>query len=215
MISVAFLGRPDSPVLEVLRSRLTVLRILEADAALGAVVTAAATADWVVIHGYRGILPASFVAARRGRIVNCHVSLLPWNRGADPNLWSVLEDTPSGITIHFVDTGLDTGPIVAQREVPIDADDTLSSSYDRLQHSMGALFQDTWPALVSGATTPRPQGAGGTSHRISDRSAVQALLDAGWDIPTAPLRGLLPRHPGAPHATGNVRVSSPRSTPRA
>ena len=215
MISVAFFGRPDSPVLEVLRSRLTALQSVEADAALGAVAAVAATADWVVIHGYRRILPASFVTARRGRIVNCHVSLLPWNRGADPNLWSVLEDTPSGVTIHLVDAGVDTGPIVAQREVRIDAEDTLSSSYERLQQSMGALFQDTWPALVSGATTPRPQGAGATSHRISDRGAVQALLDAGWEIPTAPLRGLLPRHPGAPHSTGDVTVRPPRATPRA
>ena len=215
MISVAFLGRPDSPVLEVLDSRLTNLRIVEADAALGEVAAVAATADWVVVHGYRRILPASFVTARIGRIVNCHVSLLPWNRGADPNLWSVLEDTPSGITIHLVDAGVDTGPIVAQREVRIDAYDTLSSSYQRLQQSMGALFEDSWPALVSGATTPRPQGAGATSHRISDRWAVQALLDGGWEIPTARLRGLLPRHPGAPHATGDGTVSPPGAGPRA
>lgn len=214
MRSVAFLGPPDSLVLRVLRGWGTELRVVEADAPLDAVADAAGKAEWIVSHGYRSILPRSLLAARAGRIVNCHISLLPWNRGADPNLWSVLEDSPSGVTLHLIDQGVDTGPIVVQQEVPIAADDTFASSYERLQRSMADLFEDNWAAVQSAATIGRLQPAGGTSHRTADRAAVTALLDAGWETQTAPLRGILPRHPGQAHPDRRTaqRLVPPRAT---
>src|SRR5690606_983365 len=77
-------------------------------------------ADLLVSFGYRHILKDLSVPA-----VNIHISMLPWNRGADPNFWSWLDHTPKGVTVHLMDQGIDTGPIIAQREVAFGFGQTL------------------------------------------------------------------------------------------
>jgi methionyl-tRNA formyltransferase len=73
--------------------------------------------EFLISFGYRHILRKEIVDYFSGRSINLHASLLPWNRGADPNLWSFLENTPKGVTIHEIDYGVDTGKILAHREI--------------------------------------------------------------------------------------------------
>ena len=56
--------------------------------------------------------------------INIHSSLLPKNRGPNPIQWAILIDKKTGLTIHFIDDGIDTGDIIFQKEVNIDFDDT-------------------------------------------------------------------------------------------
>jgi len=181
-----FLGREDSPVLAHLRA-------VEADVvALGPDEPFAPERlepRFVVSHGYRLILREPQLAPLPRRIVNLHISLLPYNRGADPTLWSVLEDTPAGVTIHDIDTGVDTGDVLAQRRVELRDEDTLATAYDTLQATLVDLFREHWPAIAAGTCERRPQPPGGTVHRVADRAAVEHLLHAGWDTPIGPLRG--------------------------
>jgi len=79
-------------------------------------------ADLVVLAGYMQLLSASFVARFRNRIINIHPALLPSFPGLDAigqALAAGVETT--GVTVHFVDEGVDTGPVIAQREVPVSA----------------------------------------------------------------------------------------------
>ncbi|WP_445147912.1 formyltransferase family protein [Baekduia sp. Peel2402] len=190
---VLFLGRDDSRVLAGLRAAGEEVVALGPDADVAPETFAAASA--VVSHGYRRILRADVLDAAPGPVVNLHIALLPYNRGADPTLWSVLEDTPSGVTIHHVDAGVDTGDVIAQRAVLLAGDDTLATAYARLQEAMAALFAETWPAIASGTAprAPQPPPPSGTVHRVADRAAVEHLLTAGWDTPVAALRGRLRR----------------------
>lgn len=112
--------------------------------------------DFVVSYGYRYIIQADVLNFMKGRIINMHISYLPWNRGADPNLWSFLEDTPKGVTIHYVDEGIDTGDIIAQRELFFEPDrHTLSTTYSQLHKEMISLFKETWPLIdVRGGGAP-------------------------------------------------------------
>ena len=89
-------------------------------------------AGFIVSYGYKHILSPEITSRFSGKAINLHISLLPWNRGADPNLWSFLEDTPKGVTIHYIDPGIDTGDILAARVVAPAIDDTLRTSYLRL-----------------------------------------------------------------------------------
>jgi methionyl-tRNA formyltransferase len=146
--------------------------------------------DVLVSYGYRHILPALLLARLPGRAVNLHISLLPWNRGADPNLWSFVDGTPHGVTIHHLDPGVDTGDIIAQREVAFGAGETLRSSYQALQDAIQALFREHWPAIRDGHALRHPQKGPGTSHRLRDKEALLAQLTTGWDTPVAALRGL-------------------------
>lgn len=84
-----------------------------------------AGADLVCLAGYMRILSPEFVARWRGRILNIHPSLLPKYRGTQPQRRALeAGERVSGCTVHFVDEGTDTGPIVLQRLVPILAGDT-------------------------------------------------------------------------------------------
>lgn len=143
--------------------------------------------DFLVSYGYRYMIQEDWLSAMPNRIVNLHISYLPWNRGADPNLWSFLDDTPKGVTIHFVDAGLDTGPLIAQREVLPEPGDTLASSYARLSTAVENLFLEAWPAIRAGSVAAVPQPLGGSSHRLKDRERVAHLLERGWDTPVEEL----------------------------
>jgi methionyl-tRNA formyltransferase len=181
---VVFLGRADSPVLAHLRS------------VEGEVVAIGPSEPFVpddprlvVSHGYRIILRHDVLDRMPDRVINLHISLLPYNRGADPTLWSVLEDTPAGVTIHYIDAGVDTGDVIAQRELRHADDDTLATAYAALQSELAALFCEQWTAIAARTNERRRQPPGGTVHRVADRARVEHLLTEGWDTRVGVLRG--------------------------
>lgn len=139
--------------------------------------------DWLISYGYRHIVRPEILQLFPNRILNLHISYLPWNRGADPNLWSFLEDTPKGVTIHLMDEGLDTGPIFAQKEIQFEAGHSLASSYDVLNQEMEKLFVETWPLIVTQQVHPIPQVGKGSQHRVKDKTPLMHLLHSGWATP--------------------------------
>jgi methionyl-tRNA formyltransferase len=108
--------------------------------------------DFVVTYGYRYIIKEPLLTRYRMRIANIHISYLPWNRGTNPNFWSWYDDTPKGVSLHFVDSGVDTGPIIARMEATdFSPNSTHKSSYDYLHFLAGLLFLRTWPVLRTGS----------------------------------------------------------------
>lgn len=108
--------------------------------------------------------------------LNLHPALLPYNRGHAPNVWSIVEHTPSGVTLHFMDRAVDTGDIVAQREVVVRPDDTGETLYRRLETEGLALFEDMWESIMSGNLPRAPQPASaGTSHRTGDVEKIDCI----------------------------------------
>lgn len=150
--------------------------------------------DMIISYGYRHIIKKEVLDKVKRMVINLHISLLPWNRGSDPNLWSFLEDTPKGVTIHCMDCGIDTGDILAQQEVHCQPDDTLRTSYNRLSDSIEALFRRVWPDIRSGKLKPVLQPPGGSYHRLRDRVAFEHLLENGWDTPVVNLIGKAKKH---------------------
>ena len=153
--------------------------------------------DFLVSYGYPHIVPASVLERFPRRAINLHISLLPWNRGQDPNLWSFLEDTPKGVTIHFMDPGVDTGDLIAQRTLELGPDETLRTSHAKCQQAIEELFSEVWPAVRAGEVEGRPQVPGGTVHRLAERERYVHLLTEGWDTPVASLIGAAKREPDA------------------
>jgi len=160
------------------------------DGSLNASSGVLAGADFIISYGYRYIIKGDLLDLFPRRVINLHISLLPWNRGADPNLWSFLEDTPKGVTVHFMDAGLDTGDVIAARAVDYKPDDTLRSSYARLSASIEDLFFEVWPVIREGRAVGAPQKAGGSYHNASDKAPYERLLTAGWDTPVSGLIGM-------------------------
>jgi methionyl-tRNA formyltransferase len=145
--------------------------------------------DFIISYGYRYIIKPDIVRKFKNKAINLHISYLPWNRGADPNLWSFLEDSPKGVTIHYIDRGLDTGDIIVQKEVPYHEDDTLRTTYERLTQTIEQLFMEYWPLIREGKIRGIPQPKGGSYHKLKDKEKYLHLLTDGWDTPIRNLIG--------------------------
>lgn len=139
--------------------------------------------DWIVSYGYRHLVREPVLSEWRNRVINLHISLLPYNRGADPNFWSWFDGTPKGVTIHQIDEGMDSGPILVQREVAFAGDETLFSSYERLRVELEQLFRASWPEIRTGAMQAVPQTSAGTLHRRADKIEFFAGLAQGYGTP--------------------------------
>ena len=147
---------------------------------------------WVVSYNYSHIVGADVIESLRGRIVNLHASFLPWNRGASPNFWSFVEDTPKGVSIHYMGEGLDTGDLIAQEEMLFnEEEETFRSSYQALNERMFHLFCRVWPKLSTGKIVGRKQEGIGSFHTMKD---FAELLDGemmNWDMNIASFKGQL------------------------
>lgn len=141
--------------------------------------------DFVVSFGYRYIIPQQVIDYYREQMINIHISLLPWNRGADPNFWSWFDRTPKGVTIHAIDAGIDTGDILAQLEVLSrhNRPRTLRSTYIDMVNIAAGLFADTWPEIRKFHWDPIKVLMDGSYHRASDKDRWMAKLPLGWDTP--------------------------------
>jgi len=122
------------------------------------------------------ILPPEIIGAFPLGCINVHPSLLPWNRGANPNIWSIVERTPAGVTLHYIDSGVDSGPIIAQREIPQEPFDTGESLYHKLESACVSLFCELWPAIRAGSvSTCENPVARGTFHRRADLAKIDEV----------------------------------------
>ena len=137
--------------------------------------------DFIVSFGYRYIIKPDILKYFNKKAINLHISYLPWNRGADPNLWSFLEDTAKGVSIHYINEGIDTGDIIAQRKVPWFLGDTLKTTYNRLMDEILILFREKWPLIRCGQVTASAQTEKGTYHKSDDKKSYEYLLINGWD----------------------------------
>ncbi len=102
-------------------------------------------ADLVALAGYMQLLSAEFVARFRGHIVNVHPALLPSFPGLDA-IGQALEAgvEVTGVSVHFVDEGVDTGPVIVQREVPVPADRDRA----RLEQAIHATEHELYPEAI-------------------------------------------------------------------
>lgn len=125
--------------------------------------------DCVISYGYKHILKQSVINGFACPIFNLHISYLPYNRGAHSNFWSFYDNTPSGVTIHLIDGGVDTGAIVRQKYVNFsEADNTFIKTYAVLIESIESLFLDFLPSLLSDSWNAKPQRGIGTHHYVRD-----------------------------------------------
>jgi phosphoribosylglycinamide formyltransferase-1 len=110
-----------------------------------------AKVDLVVLAGFMRILKGDFLRAFAQRVVNIHPALLPSFPGLEA--WKQALDygvKVTGVTVHFVDQGVDTGPILAQQTVPVLADDTPATLHARIQEVERVVYPAAIAALARG-----------------------------------------------------------------
>ena len=108
--------------------------------------------DLIVLSGYMRLLSPNFVEKYFPRIINIHPSLLPAFPGKDAHTDVLASGVRvSGCTVHVVDAGMDTGPILAQRRVPVFSTDTRSQLAKRVQLEEHRLYPEVIDSICSGA----------------------------------------------------------------
>ncbi len=134
--------------------------------------------DLVVCFGYRHLISSEVLDSSRCPVVNLHISMLPWNRGAHPIFWAFFDGTPLGVSVHEIDSGLDTGSLVAQKKILIDAESmTFRGVHVRMIREVEDLFLTVFDKILEGNYKASPQIGEGSQHKANDLPPEFS----GWD----------------------------------
>ncbi len=113
--------------------------------------------ELVVLAGYMQLLSPEFIARFENRIVNVHPALLPAFPGLDAVAQALAHGVRvTGVTVHFVDEGVDTGPIISQRAVPVPADRTWDTLEDAIHATEHELLPDAIRLIAAGRVSFDP-----------------------------------------------------------
>lgn len=139
--------------------------------------------DMILSIYYRGILPAELVSLPPRGSVNIHPSLLPDYRGPVPTAWA-LENGEKyfGVTIHYMDAGIDTGDILVQEKYPILKDETGYELFERAMRLGAGLFRKHFAGIASGRLPARKQKGIGTYYGKKNGRAVLDWRKKGEEI---------------------------------
>lgn len=122
-------------------------------------------ADIIVVAAFGQLLPKSILEMPKYGCINVHASLLPKYRGAAPIQWSIINgDAVTGVTIMQMDIGMDTGDMIAKREVVIEKDETGGGLFDKLAEVGAKLCVDTMVEIENGTATRTPQNHEEATH---------------------------------------------------
>jgi methionyl-tRNA formyltransferase len=154
--------------------------------------------DLIVTAAYGQILPQSILELPPHGCINIHASLLPKYRGGAPIHYAVMNGDPvTGVTIMYMEAGLDTGDMISKVEVPIEDTDTTGTMFAKLSVAGADLLRRTLPDLLAGNIQPVPQNDDEAVYSPNIRREDE-LIDwsrSAWEIFNQ-IRGLNP-FPGA------------------
>ena len=140
--------------------------------------------DIILASGYDRLLKPKTVQKFPQRIINLHAAYLPWARGIGTTLFATMLRYPYGVSIHFINEGLDTGNIVARKLLQTEQDDTLRTFYSKLLSATEDLFFESFPKIITGQTIGVPQEELGDKTTNRSRLQFESVMDVcpnGYD----------------------------------
>ena len=121
--------------------------------------------DLIVTCAYGQIVPKEVLDIPKLGCINVHASLLPKYRGGAPIHHAIMNgDSKTGITIMYMDIGMDTGDMIAKREISIEEDDTLGSLSDKLSKLGASLLEEVLPSIIDGTNKREEQNSGDATY---------------------------------------------------
>lgn len=155
--------------------------------------------DFILVWSYSMILPKTVIEVPRYGALNMHGGILPEYRGGHVLQWAIINgEKETGITLHYMDEGIDTGPVVAESRFPIEWSDDAASVREKLKQVGMALLKEWWPAVSEGRAPRRAQDESRARYyRL--RTQEDGLID--WNRSSVSIynlvRALVPPWPGA------------------
>ena len=133
--------------------------------------------DIILSSGYDRLLRPKTIQKYSQRIINLHAAYLPWARGIGTTLFATILRYPYGVSVHFINEGLDTGNLIARKIVQTEQDDTLRTFYSKLLSATEDLFFESFPKIVSGQTNGVPQEELGEINTNRSRLQFESVMD--------------------------------------
>lgn len=162
--------------------------------------------DAVLSVGFDYVLSKEVIKIPPRGCINLHSGLLPYNRGQYPNVWSIVEETPAGATLHYIDEGIDAGDIIAQKEVKIEFTDTGETLFHKLEKTSLELFKETWPSIKNGTNKRIKQVGKGTYHRTRDVERIDHI-DLNRKYKAKDLLNILRARTFSPYKSAYVKIN--------
>jgi methionyl-tRNA formyltransferase len=109
--------------------------------------------DFILSFGFRKIIKENIIKELKKPIFNIHLSYLPFNRGANPNFWSFIENTPAGVSIHKIDKRIDAGDIILRKKINFNINlnkfSTFKKTYNYLFFEAEQLFKKNFNKIYN------------------------------------------------------------------
>lgn len=134
------------------------------------------TPDVIITCYWAHLLKPEVFKIPKNGCVNFHPALLPYNRGWYPSVWPFIDGTPAGVSLNYIDDGVDTGDIIAQQELSIEETDTAGDVYKKCQDLITDLFKETWIIIKNYGIILTPQNHSlATYHSKKDGNAFNEI----------------------------------------
>ena len=128
--------------------------------------------DFILSFGFRKIITENILKKLKKPIFNIHLSYLPFNRGAHPNFWSFIENTPAGVSIHQINKGIDTGNIILRKKISFNINlnkfSTFKKTYNFLFLQAEQLFKKNFNKIYNKKYKKKINNEKGTFHYKKD-----------------------------------------------
>lgn len=139
--------------------------------------------NFLISYGCNKIFDRKVISYFKNSIINCHQSYLPWNRGADPNLWSFVDGTTKGVTIHKIEEKIDQGDILLRKKIKIDPQThTFETSYELLLKHLDKLLINNFDYLIENKLKAIKQPNFGTFNFKDDKKKFKFDDKQLWKI---------------------------------
>ncbi len=149
--------------------------------------------DFLISNGYGPIIKNPIISEYKNKIINMHISFLPYGKGLMPNVWSFFEGTPKGVSIHFIDEGIDTGNIIFQKQVEFSENETLKTSHDKLIQILIDLLIEKWNEIKNNnyeIINQKKMNVKVNYHNKEDSEKLMACFAKRWDTPITEVEAL-------------------------
>ena len=137
------------------------------------------------------IIKKQIINSTKGGFINTHPSYLPNNRGKHFSFWSIVEECKFGVTLHYVEEGIDSGGIIEQKEIPYTWEDTGKTLYEKAKIEIINLFKISYPKIRQFNFKSTPQDLSKGSFHLSSEINEASKLSLDESIKVRKLLNLL------------------------
>jgi methionyl-tRNA formyltransferase len=147
--------------------------------------------DYIILAWWPNIIGKEIIDFPKIGAINFHPSYLPFNRGKNYNFWTIIEKCKFGVSLHFVDQGIDSGDVIFQKEITKSWEDNGETLYVKAKTGMLDLFQESYAKILNGDYIRSKQDKNAGSFHYEKELDEASILELDKTVKTEDILNLL------------------------